>query len=292
MVSPILNFDSVKQVFEFDSEILEKINFRGLASEQLFNEKISYVIIKNFIDKDLAKKIRDYYAKTETSKSFVQPEKDSNFRIFYYQNSPYRYPKFISSLLGKCMVFKNKLYEYHDYYQTYCMIKKINPKDHEEVARVQGLHSWSSVYWYKNGSAHYKHIDNYGELACFLILSQKGDDYESGGLKIYRGNEIEYTDELCAYGDLLFLDQSKVFHEVLPVGTTENQIGRLNIYIPTIPPNYMKKVLTFEGHPFKVFFTDNELGCSKRAYSWFQNIIKKEGIHYSRRHFKHYFEKL
>ena len=109
----ILDFDSEKQEFKFNEKVVANIDFRSLALKQLFDEKKSYVLIKNFICKDLAIKIRDYYSKTETSKSFVQVSEESNFRIYYYQNSPYEYPGFIKSLLGKCMVFKNKLYEYH-----------------------------------------------------------------------------------------------------------------------------------------------------------------------------------
>ena len=190
------------------------------------------------------------------------------------------------------MIFKNKIYEHHDSYQIYCMIKKVNPKHHEEVAKLQGLHSWSSVYWYKNGNSHFKHIDNYGELACFLILSQKGDDYETGGLKVYEGDEVEYIDDLYEYGDFLFLDQSKVFHEGLPIKTSGSQIGRLNMYIPTIPPNYMKKVLTFEDHPFQVFFTDKDLGYAEKIGYWFKSFINKENIHYSRQNFKHFVSEL
>jgi len=32
------------------------------------------------------------------------------------------------------MVIKNIIYEYHDYYQIYCMIKDVNPKNYKEVA--------------------------------------------------------------------------------------------------------------------------------------------------------------
>ncbi len=288
----ILSFDCEEQVFNFNEEVVANIDFRRLALGQLFNDKKSYLVVKNFIDKDLARKIRDYYVETETSQSFVQAAEGMNFRIFYYQNSPFKYPKFIESLLEKCMIFKNKFYEYSSYYQTYCMVKKIDPKNHKEVARVQGLHTWSSVYWYKNGNSHFKHIDNYGEVACFITLTQKGDEYQSGGLMAYKDDEVVCVDEFCEYGDLLFLDQAKVFHEVLPVKALEGQIGRLNMYLSTQQPNYMKKALTFEGHPWQVFFIDEDLSCTKKIGYWFQNILRKESIHYSRKNFKHFKDKL
>ena len=292
MGNPVLNFDSERQIFEFDEEIIAGMDFRQLALAQLFNKKKSYVLIKNFIDKRVAGKIRDYYSKTETSKSFVQLTKDSNFRMFYYLNSPFKYPNFIESLLKKCMIFKNKLYECQEYYQTYCMLKKVNPKNHEEVARIQNLHSWSSIFWYKDGNSHFKHIDSYGELACFLVLSQKGNDYDSGGLKVYGEDQVECVDDLVEYGDLLFLDQSEVFHEVSTVKTSGDQIGRLNIYIPTIPPNYMNRVLTYEGHPFRVYITDEDVSFTEMMGCWLQNILKRDGVHYSRIGFKHFLERL
>lgn len=46
MDNSILKFESEKQTFEFDEKVVGEIDFRGLASEQLFNEKKSYVLIK------------------------------------------------------------------------------------------------------------------------------------------------------------------------------------------------------------------------------------------------------
>ena len=143
------------------------------------------------------------------------------------------------------MAIKNRLYEYHDYYQIYCMIKDVNPINYNEVTRLQNLHSWSSVYWYKNGNSHFRHIDNFGELACFVIFAKKGEDYQRGGLKIQTEKNNICLDEIYDYGDLVFLDQSQVFHEVLPIKTVGKQIGRMQLYVPTIPPNYIKKALVF-----------------------------------------------
>ena len=184
MNETILNFDEKTQKFSVNQSEFDKLDFRKMATDELFNTKKSHVIIKNFIDKNIAIKIRDFYSKTKNSESFVHPNKDGNHRIFYYQNSPYKYPKFITSLLNHCMVVKNRIYESHDFYQIYCMIKGVNPEDYEKVARLQNLHSWSSIYWYKNGNSHFRHIDNFGELACFVIFTKKGQDYVGGGFQL------------------------------------------------------------------------------------------------------------
>jgi hypothetical protein len=71
--------------------------------------------------------------------------------------------------------------------------------------------------------------------------------------------KIVNMDDSYDYGDLVFLDQSQVFHEVLPVTTVNGQVGRMQFYVPTIPPNYMKGLLVYEGYPNKVFFTDDSV---------------------------------
>ena len=174
----LLQFDKNTQLFSVNQTVLNGIDFRALAIEKLFNKKYHYIIIKNFISEDTAKDIRDFYSNI---KSFLQINNEGNHRLFYYLNSPYRYPKFISSLINHCMVIKNKIYEHHDFYQIYCMIKGVNPKHYREVSRLQNLHSWSSIYWYKNGDSHFRHIDDFGELACFVNFTKKGTDFVGGG---------------------------------------------------------------------------------------------------------------
>lgn len=168
------------------------------------------------------------------------------------------------------------------------MIKGVNPKNYNEVAKLQNLHSWCSVYWYKNGNSQFRHIDNFGELACFVIFTKRGEDYERGGLSVEIDNKIVDMDDNYDYGDLVFLDQSKVYHEVLPVTMVGNQIGRMQLYIPTIPPNYMEQTLIFENHPNKLFFTNEGLTLDKKIKLWVKNIINNEDIHYSRKEFVHY----
>ena len=285
MNDTLLNFDSVAQEFYINQPKFDKLNFREM-SQELFNKDSSHLIIKNYIDKNIAMKVRDFYSKSKNSESFIQASENGNHRIFFYENSPYKYPKFLTSLLNYSNLIKNRLCEYHDYYQIYCMIKDVNPTNYNEVIRLQNLHTWSSVYWYKNGNSHFRHIDNYGEFACFVSFTKKGEDYQSGGLQIEIGENTISLDDSYDYGDLIFLDQSQVFHEVLPLKTVGDQIGRMQLYVPTIPPNYMKNILKYEGHLFRGYFTDESLSLAKKITLWLKSITNPS-IHYSRKLYPH-----
>ena len=299
----ILNFDKHNQLFEFNKSFLETLeyrtnnkdlNLRKIAKNYIFTDaqkKSNYYIFKKFIDPELAKKIRDFYTLTEMKNSFIDTGNNGNFRLFYYLNSPYIYPKFIKSLIVKLMEFKNMVYEHHDYYQNYCMINKLNPANYAEVANRQIYHSWQSIYWYKQGSKFFQHIDSYGELACFLILSKKGEDYIDGGMEItYEDGTRKFLENEYDYGDLVFLDQAQVYHEVKEIKLDKEQIGRVQIYIPTIPQHYMKRVLFFEGFEHKPYFTDSNEKIFYKALSKINSFSKKENIHYSRKIHPHNLE--
>lgn len=283
----LLVFDEKEQTFFWNEHRLKSIDFRSRSLNGLFKENCSYTLIKNFIDKDIALRIKEYYTQKKMRDVFYNVNSTGNDRIFYYLNSPYQYPQFIKSLIMKIMEFKNKFFIYTDFYHTYCMVMGLNPKHFEKVACTQSLHSWQAVYWYKNGQSHFKHIDNYGELATFLILSELGKDYSDGGLKLYYQNEEKVLDDLYNYGDLCLFDQSKLFHEVVPIKVEANQVGRLQLYVPTIPLNYMQETLVFENYPNRKFYTRKQSIYTKIMDRIRPPYVSKD-IHYSRKEFKHY----
>ena len=53
----LLQFDKETQLFRVNQKELDGIDFIGLAIEKLFNKKHHYIITKNFISEDTAKKI-------------------------------------------------------------------------------------------------------------------------------------------------------------------------------------------------------------------------------------------
>ena len=178
--------------------------------------------------------------------------------------------------------------EYSDYYQIYCLIKNINPKDYDKVVKSQNFHSLSAIYWYKNSNSHFKHIDSYGELACFLNFTKKGIDYEHGGIEVsYEKNKKILLDDYYDYGDIIFLDQSTIYHEVKEIRTVKNQVGRMQFYFPSIPSNYMQKKLIYEGYPYKPFFTDDSLSFQERLIINIKNLFENKKVHYTRKKFRH-----
>jgi len=290
----MLLFDSKKQEFFFDKKKLSlldyknsenKLNSLNISNNFLFtpdDKKKNYYIFKNFISRDIAIKLQNYFVSSNTNKSFIDTTGGS-FRLFFYLNSPLFYPNFIKNLITKCMDIKNMIYVHHEYYQNYCMINNLNPNNFEAVTKNQLLHSWQSAYWYKNGCKFAKHIDHYGELACFLILSEKKIDYLEGGLEItYNDGTTKELDEEYNYGDLVMLDQSKVYHRVKEIRHNDNQIGRLQLYIPTIPPYYMKKELFYENYSHRPYFTNNKINFFYKMKTIVKSFFQKQKIHYSR----------
>ena len=76
MNETVLNFDSVAQEFYINQPKFDKLNFRKM-SQELFDKDCSHFIIKNFIDKDIAMKVRDFYSKTKNSESFIKLAKQT-----------------------------------------------------------------------------------------------------------------------------------------------------------------------------------------------------------------------
>ena len=182
---------------------------------------------------------------------------------------------------------KNVIYSSEKFYNEYCLSIKQNMFDFFQVLKYQSKHTWSCFYWYKNNESHYKHIDHYGEFAAFLILSQLNDDYNEGGLYFEKGSSTIYLDELYEYGDLVFFDQENYYHEVKKIYTNDEQVGRLQFYIPTIPYAYMKPYLRFEDYPFDIKFS-MDLNNYEKILNYFKGMFEIKR-HYSRKNFFKYF---
>lgn len=245
--------------------------------KELFDEK-GYTIIKNFISKDDAIDLKNKLV--ENSNCFKKVTQEGNNRLFYYPQSPYKVPSYITTLYQRISLLKNIIYNGHPFYIDYSRQIKSNPKDVKEVLKNQNKHTWSCFYWYKNGESHFKHIDQYGELASFLILTKINIDYNEGGLVFWKDGEEIFLDEKLEYGDLVFFDQASYYHEVKKVRVTNKQIGRLQFYIPTIPYGYMKNCYRFEDFPFSFYFTNKD-NYLKKLISISKTIFEKD-IHYSR----------
>ena len=180
------------------------------------------------------------------------------------------------------MLTKLKVASSQVFYLKYCDKAGVDPRDFASVLESMKRHTWSCFYWYKQYDSHFRHIDNYGELATFLVLSELGRDYESGGLVLYRNRDDTAGKCLGQHyklGDLVIFDQARFEHEVLPIQKTKDQIGRLQYYIPSIPYGYMDELIAFEDfeqHLFRTTHSVQNIDADRRRH------FQSRPIHYSR----------
>ena len=277
-MKPYLELNSSKTEFVLKKNFY-KLDIKSLQ-KQLFDDK-GYIIISNFISKDDAIFIKNLLFKNHNC--FKKISEEGNHRLFMYPNSPYSYPLIFNQLYDYISILRNIIYSSHEFYIDYCKSVGTEMHDVYTVLKHQKMHTWSCFYWYKNKESHFRHIDDYGELAASLILSKLGEDYMSGGLYLEKNEQTTYVDEISGYGDLVFFDQAACWHEVKDIKTEQNQNGRLHFYVSTIRYQYMKTYLRFEGHPLRKT-------CSERlnTYQKIKNYIKAlpdNDIHYSRQNY-------
>ena len=278
----ILRLSDSKDKFTLTEGFIS-LNIPGLQSE-IFREK-GFAVVKDFISKDTALFIRNLLIKN--GHCFAKASEKGNHRLFLYPNSPYSYPPILLELFEYISLVKNAVYSSEPFYNDYCKSIGQHKYDYFNVLKYQSKHTWSCFYWYKNAEEHYKHIDQHGEFAAFLIFTQLQDDYTAGGLYFEKGGQSVYLDQHYEYGDLVFFDQEKYYHEVKSVRAEKGQIGRLQYYVPTIPYGHMKPFLRFEDHPFRIRFS---MGLSpfQKVANYGKGIFETKR-HYSRKnYFKHF----
>lgn len=239
-------------------------------------------IFRSVINREDALKIKDLFL-IKNPEIFSKSSDGGNHRLFFYPESPFYHPPFVKFLWEQICDLRNNLYEGQPWFESYKERNGLKHKNSTKILDFQRKHNWSCFYWYKKNESHYKHIDEEGELACFLILSEKGRDYLDGGLYVYRDESD--TDGILAdsdynLGDLVIFDQSRFYHEVknLEIG---NGIGRFQFYIPNIPDGRINNYLTFEGSN-KVYFS-KPTNFLIRTFVQFKQLLIKDEIHYSRK---------
>ena len=194
---------------------------------------------------------------------------------------------FIEFLWEKICYIRNDLYEGHPWFESYKERNNLKDKNSSEILDCQRKHNWSCFHWYKSNETHYKHIDEPGELACFLILSEKGKDYLDGGLYVYRDESDDegiLADDDYNLGDLVVFDQTRFYHEVKNL-VIENRIGRFQFYVPNIPDGRINDFLTFEGSN-NIYFS-KPTNFLTRMLIQLKHLFKKDKIHYSRKAIKY-----
>ena len=257
----------------------------SLAKKEIFLGK-GYHIFKSVISKEDALIIQDFFLKRNPktfSKLTFKKLEEGNHRLYYYPTSPYWHPPFVDYLWRKIVIVRNTLYEGETWFEQYKLRNNLDKKSSEQIIKFQRMHNWACFYWYKKNETHFKHIDEEGELGCFLILTEKDVDYLNGGLYIYKDDSDEegyLIDNELQIGDLVIFDQSRFHHEVKNL-VIKDQLGRFQFYVPNIPDGRLKEHYTF-GESNKVYFSRPTNFLIKKLIE-VSYLFKKRDIHYSRK---------
>ena len=236
-------------------------------AKELYDPKVGFVIIKNFIPEDDIKKIKEKYLYKNIEKKeqrldtlkkhdpneyyflmeYMYKNKKSNFDPMIY-----KYVKNIYNLRYKISIQENADHFLLDYLQRH----NLDPQDIETNIDHQLNHNYFRITRYRNGDGFHPHYDNPGEIQCIVFLSQKGIDYDKGGLYLIDedGNELD-ADSSINTGDLVILNSYKRYHRVEPVKTSGDQIGRMHLFVPILPDYWFKPSYFFKEDPLKLYFS-------------------------------------
>lgn len=256
----------------------------SIVAQELFIDK-GYTVIKNYLDSEIVEKLRSSCINNDI---LMEPLKDGskinkkdfhNFYVkyFYINRCIHQIPKFFNFLIETCNL-RNKIAlqkESDLIVYEYSKRKKINNLN--DLSFSQLSHSFIRLAWYKDGNGQNEHIDNVGELQCIIPLTEKLKDYNQGGLFVKTLNSNEYIDVdlLVQPGDLVILNSYRCTHRVDPVSKSDNQVGRLHLFIPVIPEWAFarKKYYFFKKNRFKLYFTDKTLNCYIKFCYFLEHIL-------------------
>jgi len=259
---------------------LSKLKFRSkkykTMAKQLYGND-GFVIIKRFmkpkdvqylVDKYSNKNYMEQIKRINKTKQ-TDPNNYHNFLMtYFYKNKKSNYDKTIFKYIKRAYNLRNKvmLQQESDLYMLqYCQKYNLDPNNLKKLRNHQFGHSFARIAWYRNGEGQIPHFDNPSEIQAIIFLTQKGKDYDSGGLVIHNddGTKVD-VDSIMGKGDLVLLNSYKKYHEVKPVKCKKNQIGRMHLFIPMIPDYLFKSSYFFKKNPNKLYFNSTIKKCEKK----------------------------
>jgi hypothetical protein len=293
-MAPILNFTE-SGLFEYNRDVDLSALARDIRAN-LFGTQ-AYHVLKGFIGKDVAERLRNFYTKDNssafhTNRHPLAPFEAHNY-IVYYPRGPFHVPAAMRSLYERISLLRNMAYSAETFYGDYCAKFHLNPLDYESVYAQQVCHTWFRVSWYGNRDGFRPHYDAHGEVAAFVVLTDKGTHWAKGGLHAYDeddGSPALDLDSLCEVGDLLWLDQHRVIHGVEPICGANP--GRLVVYVPINPFTNLDPWFTFENHPWHLHYSSLNTGRRERViahlHNMFLNVTRQpRTVPYHRREYPH-----
>jgi len=234
----------------------------SLKSKSLYEENY-YCILKEFIDKNTIDLLKKRYSNKENL-LLMESGGDGYHKFYvryYFKNRKRGRDKILEEVVDKTFTIRNKISLQKNSDQhllAYLLRYGLDPKRIDEINNHQLSHSFYRIALYLSGQGQKPHLDNPGELQCIIPLTQKGYDYDAGGLVVIINGEEVNLDDKVKPGDLIILNAYKLKHRVEPVKTLNNQIGRLHIFMPIIPDYYFNggpSAYYFSENKFKLFFT-------------------------------------
>lgn len=236
-------------------------------AKQLYDPKVGYVVIKNFIPKEDIEIIKNKYLYKNIEKKEERLNKlKGNDPDQYYFLMEYMYKNKKSNFDPMIFDYVKKIYELRykisiqessdlfllDYIQRH----NLDPKDIDNNIEHQLDHNYFRITRYRDGDGFHPHYDNPGEIQCIVFLSQKGIDYDDGGQYLINEDGSEFdVDSNIESGDLVILNSYKRYHRVEPVKTSNNQIGRMHLFVPMLPDYWFKPSYFFKEDPLKLYFS-------------------------------------
>ncbi len=255
----------------------EKLSFAAPTNHayaaDLFGDK-GFCVIKGFLKPEEVNALKERYRSQE---HFHQtPGKDYHKMsvCYFYNQKTWKRDEDVYKIVRKVYAIKNQIAlqpNSDQFMLSYCYRHRINPENTEHLIDHQLDHTFIRIAKYKGGEGQFPHFDYPGELQCIIPLTKRGIDYDAGGLVLEKtATTPEFdVDSLVNPGDLIILNAYKKRHSVKPVVCSGEQIGRLHVFMPTIPEYIFargKGYYYFQDQPFKLQFSLPASGVQKAQY--------------------------
>lgn len=260
----------------------QNAKYSELAKE-LFKGK-GFLIFRNFIDNSAVNTLKKKYGDKNNLK-LLPPGNDYHqfFVKYFYPNRTRDLDVDLNKIVKN--VFKKRIEidiqrTSDQHLLSYILRWNINVSADDGFQALidhQLSHTFYRIALYSNGNGQFPHHDNPGELQAIIPLSKKGLDYQEGGLVVFNEEDKVDIDEKVNPGDLIILNAYYKKHAVEPVVCSENQLGRMHIFIPMIPDYYYNggpSLYHFGDNRFKFFFSIPNMHWTMKLMLIFKEFVK------------------
>ena len=255
----------------------EKLPFanavNGAFAADLFGDK-GFCVVKGFLSAQETEMLRARYA---DNSRFHQTQSDTYHKMsvcYMYRHKTWKTDEDVYKIVQRVYKVKNEIAlqpNSDQFMLSYCYRHRINPENMDHLINAQLDHTFIRIAKYKGGEGQFPHFDYPGELQCIIPLTKRGIDYNAGGLVLEATTttpEVD-VDPLVSPGDLIILNAYKKRHSVKPVQCSDGQIGRMHIFMPTIPEYIFARgrgYYYFQANPFKLYFSLPASATQKLEY--------------------------